>query len=139
MSSMQLPPISEAEQVVLRSLWERGPSSVAELQGFLREAGQSWARTTVITLLQRLEAKGYASADKSEYAYRYRAAVTRDELVESRMSDLADDLCDGQWSPLLLAFAKRPRMTPEHVAELQQFVDDLSRRVAGERKKRKKD
>jgi len=139
MSSKPLPPVSEAEQVVLRSLWEHGPSSVSELQELLRDAGQQWARTTVITLLQRLEAKGYVSADKSEYAYRYGAAVTRDELVELRMSDLADDLCDGEWAPLLLAFAKRPQLTPEHVAELQQLVDDLSRRVAGGRKKRKKD
>lgn len=139
MSHEQLPQVSEAEGHVLRALWDCGPSTASALHTFLRKAGQDWARTTVITLLQRLEAKGYVSADKTGHAFCYNADVSREEMVQLRMAELADDLCEGQWGPLLLAFTKRERLTPESVAELQQLVDELSRRTAGGRKKSKKD
>jgi predicted transcriptional regulator len=103
----------------------------------VREAGQDWARTTVITLLGRLDSKGYVASDKSGHAFLYRAAVTRDQMLLDRMSELANDLCDGQWAPLMLAFTERGRLSPDEVAELQQMVDDLARRAAAGRKKRK--
>ena len=137
MSTEPLTPVSEAELCVLRMLWEHGPSSVRELHHAVRDAGQDWARTTVITLLQRLETKGYVATDKSGHAFRYRPAISRDEMLHLRMSELADELCDGQWAPLLLTFAERGRLAPEDVADLQQLVDDLSRRAGPTKKKHK--
>jgi predicted transcriptional regulator len=137
MSNEPLPPVSEAERCVLRTLWEQGPSSVRDLHQAVRAAGQDWARTTVITLLQRLESKGYVTADKSGHAFLYRPAISRDEMLHLRMSELAEELCDGHWAPLLLTFAERGRLAPEDVAELQQLVDELSRKAAQAKKKRR--
>jgi BlaI family transcriptional regulator, penicillinase repressor len=137
MSNEPLAAVSEAELHVLRALWECGPSGVREIHAYLRDAGQQWARTTVVTLLQRLVSKGYVETDKSEHAFCYRPAVTRDEMLHFRMSELADELCDGQWAPLLLTFAERGRLAPQDVAELRQLVDDLARRAARAEKKRK--
>jgi predicted transcriptional regulator len=43
---------------------------------------------------------------------------------------LADDLCDGRWAPLLLAFAQREKYSARELAELQQMVDELSSKLA---------
>jgi BlaI family penicillinase repressor len=137
MSHEPLSPVSDAERQVLQALWERGPSSVRELHAWLRGQGQDWARTTVITLLQRLEGKGYVAADKSGHAFWYHATVTRDELVRRRMGELADDLCGGEWAPLLLAFTERSRLSDIEIAELQKLVDELSKRRAKSAKKSK--
>ena len=97
-----------------------------------------WAgAATVVTLLQRLVSKGYVETDKSEHAFCYRPAVTRDEMLHLRMSELADELCDGEWAPLMLTFAERGRLAPQEVAELRQLVDDLARKAARKDKKRK--
>ena len=87
----------------------------------------------MITLLQRLERKGYVASDKSGHAFLFRAAVTRDELLAKRMSELADELCGGQWTPLLLAFA-RQKLRPSEVAEMQRLVDELSQRRVARRR-----
>jgi len=129
--------VSEAERHVLRALWQHGPSSVRDVHRHLKQADLDWARSTVITLLQRLEKKGVVESDKSEFAFTFRAVVTRDELVRLRMSELADDLCDGQWEPLLLAFTQREKLSSRDLAELQRLVDDLSARLDRKKKKQR--
>jgi BlaI family penicillinase repressor len=129
--------VSEAERHVLRVLWRHGPSSVRDVHRRLKEADLDWARSTVITLLQRLEKKGYVESDKSEFAFRFRAVVTRDELLRLRMSELADDLCDGEWAPLLLAFTQREKLGTRELADLQRLVDDHSARLVRNKKKQR--
>jgi BlaI family transcriptional regulator, penicillinase repressor len=128
--------ISDAEREVMLALWDHGPGSVREVHERLGVAGQDWARSTVITLLQRLEKKGYVASDKSGFAFVFRASVSREELLVQRMGELADDLCDGQWAPLLLAFTERQKLKPKEIAELQKLVEQLSARLAEEQKKR---
>ena len=49
--------MSDAEREVLKVLWDEGPLAVRDVLARLTERGQDWARSTVITLLQRLEKK----------------------------------------------------------------------------------
>ncbi len=128
--------ISDAEREVMLALWDHGPGSVREVHERLTGAALDWARSTVITLLQRLEKKGYVASDKSGFAFVFRAAVSREELLQQRMAELADDLCEGQWGPLLLAFTQRQKLKPKEIAELQKLVDQLSTRLDEEKKKR---
>jgi predicted transcriptional regulator len=122
------PPVSDAEREVLLVLWEHPRLAVREIAEKLAESGASWQRTTVLTLLSRLEKKGYIASDRSGHAYVYRAVVSRDELVHQRMQELANELCDGRPAPLLLAFAERQKFTAEEIAELQRLVEELAAR-----------
>lgn len=127
--------ISDAEREVLRVLWDEGSAAVREVHERLAAQGVDWARSTVITLLQRLEKKGYVASDKSGFAFVFRAAVSREQLVQQRMAELADDLCEGQWGPLLLAFTEQHKLKPQEIAELRQLIDRLSERPGDKRQK----
>src|SRR4051794_37799380 len=104
------PGLSEAELEVLKALWAHGPATVRQVNGVLAGLGRRWAYTTVLTLLQRLQAKGYAASEPpasgAGAAHVYRATVSRDELLERRLKDTADELCDGAAAPLLLALVQ---------------------------------
>ncbi len=121
--------ISTAEREVLRVLWDLGAVGVKEVSEQLSAEGFVWTRSTVITLLQRLEKKGYVSSDKSGFAFVFRAAVSRDDLVRQRLTEVADELCEGEWSPLLLAFAQQKKLTDKDVGELQKLIDALASKV----------
>jgi predicted transcriptional regulator len=127
-------PVSDAERAVLDVLWDYGSAGVRDVSERLASQGQSWSRSTVITLLQRLEKKGYVAADKGGFAFTFRAIVTRDELADQRLREVAEELYDGQATPLLLAFARRQRFTSAEIEELRRLVDELD----DTRKKRKK-
>jgi BlaI family transcriptional regulator, penicillinase repressor len=117
--------VSEAELEVLKVLWEHAAGTVREINTILWGQGRRWAYTTVQTLLQRLESKGYVHSDRSSPAHIYRAAVSREELLSRRLWELADQLCDGTASPLLLALVGDSRLSAEEIKQLRQLLDQL--------------
>jgi predicted transcriptional regulator len=123
--------LSEAELDVLKALWERGPAPVRQLRDELRGRGRRWAYTTVATLLQRLGAKGFVAADASAVPHVFRAAVSRQEFLERRLREAADELCDGAAAPLVLALVQGHRFTAEELARFRRLLDEAGARPDG--------
>lgn len=122
------PDLSEAEREVLKALWEHGPGTVRQLNDVLNRRGRSWAYTTVSTLLQRLQAKGCVASDTSGLAHVFRAAASREELLDLRLKELADELCEGASAPLVLALVQGGRFTPEEIARFRRLLDQQAGR-----------
>ena len=128
-------PISETEQAVLKVLWDLGQGTVREVLAALNAQGLNWAYTTAQTLLTRLVAKGYVSTDRTGSAHVYRAAVSRGELLQQRLSDLADTFCEGTTSPLVLALVEGGQLTPQEIAQFRELLDKLEAERTGRKKK----
>lgn len=119
------PAISETELEVLKALWEISSGTVRGVQAALGPQGRRWAYTTVQTLLQRLLDKGYVRSDRSGTAHVFRAAVSRKQLLQQRLSALSDQLCEGSASPLVLALVEGVRFTPEEIEQFRKLLDQL--------------
>ena len=117
--------VSDAELEVLKVLWATGPATVRDVVAALGRQKRRLAYNTVLTLLSRLREKGFVKADRRDTAHVFRAAVSRDELVGSSLSALADRVCDGTASPLLLALVRDPRLSSDDIAHLRKLLDDL--------------
>jgi len=128
------PAISDAELEVLKVLWASGPGTVRDVEAQLRRR-RRLAYNTVLTLLTRLRDKGYVEADRTGTAHVFRSVVSRDELLRHGLSTLADRVCDGTASPLVLALVKGQRLSREDVAELRRLLDDLERPERPDRKR----
>jgi BlaI family penicillinase repressor len=126
MGSENQPGLSDSEREVLRVLWDRGPATVREINAELTRRGRRWAYTTVATLLQRLSTKQYAMSDPSSVPHVFRAAVTRDELIERRLKDAAEELCDGRAAPLVLALVQGGRFSAEELVRMRRLLDDAA-------------
>jgi BlaI family transcriptional regulator, penicillinase repressor len=118
------PGLSDAERDVLKVLWDHGPAPVRGINDVLKNRGRRWAYTTVATLLQRLAVKQYVASDPSAVPHVYRAVVSRDELLERRLRDAADELCDGRTAPLVLALVQDNRFSAEELSRLRRFLDE---------------
>ena len=70
--------LGDAELEILKVLWDRGASTVRDVLHTLHDQGRGVAYTTVQTLLTRLEGKSFVRSDKSDFAFVYRARLTRD-------------------------------------------------------------
>jgi BlaI family transcriptional regulator, penicillinase repressor len=117
------PGLSDAERDVLKVLWDHGPATVRMINEVLKNRGRRWAYTTVATLLQRLVTKQYVTSDPSAVPHVYHAIISRDDLLERRLKDAADELCDGHTAPLVLALVEGNRFSAEELAHLRQFLD----------------
>jgi predicted transcriptional regulator len=136
MAEKPRPSISDAERSVLACLWDQGPKTVREMHALLQQQGLEWTRSTVITLLQRLEKKGYVASDRRQAAFVFRAAVSREDVMHQRLAELAEELSSGDALPLVLAFAERHKFTPAEIARFQQIIDE-ARAAAAKASRRK--
>ena len=117
--------ISDAEREVLKALWTLGLSPVRAIREQLESQGREWAHTTVGTLLSRLEEKQFVQRDTSGFAHQFEAVVSRNDLMQRRLGDLADNYCDGSTVPLMLALVDQQRLSTEQVDRLRQMLDEL--------------
>jgi BlaI family penicillinase repressor len=125
--AMRRPPVSETELEILKAIWEHGPGTVREINARLRPTGRRWAYTTVLTLLQRLEAKGYVASNKTGLAHVFRAVVSRDRLLRQRLKDLAQQLCEGAPAPLVLALVESQHFSEQEIEQFRRLLDELEK------------
>lgn len=74
--------LTEAEWSVMDALWERGGLTGREASELLRERC-GWSRSTVLTLLGRLEAKGAVSGETEGGVKLYRPLTGREDAAVS--------------------------------------------------------
>ncbi|MCP3916058.1 MAG: BlaI/MecI/CopY family transcriptional regulator [bacterium] len=117
------PAISETEMHVLKVLWDEDAGTVREIRDLLRKRRRRWAYTTVQTLLNRLREKGYVARDESGMAHVFRAAVTRDRLIGWRLKELADQVCEGASTPLVLNLVQSQPLSDDDIAKLRRLLD----------------
>lgn len=117
--------LGEAELTVLRVLWDHGPQTVREVMQHLHDRGKKVAYTTVLTFLTRLANKGFVTSDKAELAHVYRAKVSRDNVVKSRVRSLLEQLYDGAAGPMVLQLIEHERFSPDEIAQLRKLIKEL--------------
>jgi len=117
--------VSDTELEVLKVLWEAEEATVRDLLERLREQGRDWAYTTVQTLVVRLCRKGYVETRRQGKAHVFRACVDQDELLRFELSGLAERVCDGKATPLMMTLVRDNAFTPAELAELRRMLDGL--------------
>jgi BlaI family transcriptional regulator, penicillinase repressor len=126
--------ITDTELSLLTELWQRPSATVPELTEALYGNNQPALLATVRKLLDRLEAKGCVSRDRSRWPHQYSAAVKREELAGNRLQAAADELFDGDLAPLLTHLVRSERLTVKDRKNLRQLLDELDRKGTGKAK-----
>lgn len=119
--------IPDAELDVLKVLWREQRGTVRELLACC-EGHEHWAYTTLQTLLQRLEKRGLVSVDRTSKAHVFRPALTREELLASHLDDLAERVCGGERTPLVLQLVTGARFDARDIQRFRETLDELDRR-----------
>src|SRR5260370_26593865 len=91
--------VTDAELAVLQVLWDQGPANRRQLTDVLYPRGGPAHYTTVQKLLERLQAKGYVTADRSQVVGNFTVAISRHELISRRRRYVADKLCERSLTP----------------------------------------
>ena len=111
----------ERELDVMEILWERGTATVAEVRDALED---EMAYTTVLTVLRRLEEKGYVGHDEEGRAHRYRPVVERVQARESALERLTRKLFAGSPELLLTHLVSQRKLSEAELRRLRDLVED---------------
>jgi predicted transcriptional regulator len=121
--------VTDAELAVLEVLWDRGASTRRQIAEVLYPGGGPARYTTVQKLLERLEAKSHVVRRRGEGGLTFTAATDREALISRRLRDVAEKLCGGSLTPLLMNLVRARPLTPQELHELQALVKELSRQA----------
>lgn len=123
--------LPDAELEVMKALWQaKDPLTRAELEQAL--AGNGWAGTTLLTLLSRLEGKGYVAREREGRGYRYRAVLTRREYLPVESRSALGRMFAGSARNLVAAMAETHDLTDSDIDELADYLADLKKRRAAD-------
>jgi len=118
--------LGELELAVLHAVWERPGSSVREIAEVMAER-RPYARTTVLTVMQRLHAKGFLKRRKAGGVFRYSATGEQTKVVSGLISQFVDKVLGGSPAPFLAYLADTKELTDDQIDQLREIVDELER------------
>ncbi len=119
--------LGKVELEFLQKVAERQPISVralVELQS--NDSGQ--ARTTVLTVLERLRRKGYLTRRKIQGVNHYSTRVSVSDLLQRLVSDFVQKMLGGSVSPFVSYLHEQNHLDPEELAQLRSLVDEFEKR-----------
>ena len=108
--------LSQSEWRVMEALWT-GPKTLMELvRGLGASAG--WAKSTVTTMVRRMEEKGLLSYELQGRAKLFRAAVRREDVVAAETESLLSRAYHGSVGLLVNALAEQQQLSRSDIEEL---------------------
>jgi predicted transcriptional regulator len=120
-------PLSEAQIEIMNVVWDRGEVTVADVWKVLC-ARRKVARNTVLTMITRLEDKGWLRRDDGGHAFRYRAAMPRELALRSAVHRLVDTAFGGSAEGMVMALLQGRTVSKEEAERIRGMIDRAERR-----------
>jgi predicted transcriptional regulator len=121
---MENPSLGEQELEVLRFIADRAPASAREVAEQFGEA-KGLARTTVLTVMERLRKKGYLTRKRRQGVFHYSPRVPQSDVLQSLVRQFVEKTLAGSVSPIVAYLVKSRQLSEDELRELQRLVDEL--------------
>ena len=118
--------LSAGEWRIMERLWERNPKTVMEL---VRELGPDtgWSKSTSVTMVGRLEAKGAVASTEGGRARQYVPAVPRDQAALEETESLLHRVYRGSVGMMVNTLADGRGLTDQDIEELSAVLEKARR------------
>jgi predicted transcriptional regulator len=112
---------TERELDIMTVLWDRGPSTAAEVRSALAD---DLAHTTVVTMLRILETKGYVCHTEEGRAHRFAPTVRRDAAGASALRRVVDRLFSGSEERVIAQLVQGGSLDRDRLRRLRRLLDE---------------
>ena len=116
--------IGVQELALLHHIDECGHASVGEVAGSYGEP-RGLARSTVLTMMERLRGKGYLKRRQVKGMYRYSTATGPGEAMRSAVGSFVEKTLSGSVSPFVAWMSEHAEVSDTELAQLEALVTQL--------------
>ena len=113
--------LGELELEVMKILWDRGRSSVLQVSEQLCKQ-KGYARTTILTVIQRLHKKGFLKRKKEDGVYRYGPTQKRQQVMGRLLNQFIGRVFDGSSTSLVQQLADA-KMSDKELDQIKAIFD----------------
>jgi len=112
---------------VLQYVGDHHPITVREVAAFFAEtSGQ--ARTTLLTVMERLRSKGYLTRRKVKGVHRYSPTIAKSELLSRLVGNFVEEVLGGAVSPFVAYLTRSALLNADEARKLEQLLKRLETR-----------
>jgi predicted transcriptional regulator len=118
--------ITEAELSVMEVLWDRADGeTVREIVLAMYGRHEHSLHGGVKSFLDRLIEKGYVRVDKTGFAHRFFATVTRQHYVGWQLKRMAENHFGGALAPMFLSLVDQASLSKKDRAAIEKLIENI--------------
>lgn len=115
--------LTASEWNILNCLWEQSPRTVMQISSEL-EKTVGWTRSTTITTLHRMEAKGLVRCEQAGRGRAYVPLVERERAVVAETKSFLDRVYQGSVGMMMSAMARQEGLSRDQITQLRAILDE---------------
>lgn len=107
----------------MKLVWQREDPTVRDIyEALLRR--RKIAYTTVMTVMNTLETKGYLSKRRQDRAFIYRPTRPRNQVIGGMIREFIDRVFNGSAEPLLVHLVKDRRIRDKDLQKIVRMIEE---------------
>ena len=119
---------ARCDTTVLEAVWDEGPDGATRAQIWERiSERRSVVRTTIVNLVDRLEARGWLERDESGGSLVFRPTLPREEVEAEVADDFLKSFFGGSASHLIMSLFGREKVSSDEVQRIKELVQQKSK------------
>jgi len=115
---------TDRELTILRILWDKGPSTVRDVNEAMNEDGNT-GYTTTLKLMQIMVEKGLVLRDESQFKHIYKPAITEEKTQKQLVGDLLDRAFSGSAEKLVMRALSAKKVSAKELASIKKMLDEF--------------
>lgn len=115
--------LTPTEWKLMECLWEQSPRTGREAVEWL-EAHVGWSRSTTLTLLRRMTAKGLIACAEADGMKSYVPLLRREDAVLRETKDFLDRVYQGSVSMLVSSLTRKQPLSQAEIDELYTILQE---------------
>jgi predicted transcriptional regulator len=120
------PTLTPHELAIMKVVWRLETATVRDVYEALREK-RSIAYTTVMTMMNVLEEKGYLEKRRVDRAYVYTPTRPQQQVVRQMVTDFVDRVFDGAAAALFVHLAKDNRLSKDERKQIRKLIEEMEK------------
>lgn len=115
---------TDRELAILQVLWDRGPSTVREVNDIMNKRERT-VYTTTLKFMQIMTEKGLLERDESQMRHVYKPILTEEKTQRQLIGDLLDRAFSGSAEKLVMGALSAKKVSAAELARIRKKLDEL--------------
>ena len=124
MARHKRPVPTDRELTILGILWDKGPSTVREVNEAMNQDGAT-GYTTTLKLMQIMTEKGLLLRDESQFKHIYKPAISEEKTQKQLVGDLLDRAFAGSAEKLVMRALSAKKVSAKELGKIRKMLNEF--------------
>ncbi len=114
--------LGRLELQIMNVVWGRGKATVHDVKNALSRRKPAYS--TILTMMRKLEVKGYLEHEVDGRTYVYRPLISQQAVRQGVLGDLVERLFEGSTSLLLTSLVEQNRISKNELRQIRKLIEE---------------